>query len=92
MIPFKLTNMIQCCDPCKFYEYIAMGKPVIATRMNPLERFSNACYFIDNKNVIDVINTIKINPPDPQFLKSIAINNTWFMRSLDMYNYIKKHL
>lgn len=34
IIPFKVTNMIQGCNPIKMYEFLSAGKPVVATAMN----------------------------------------------------------
>jgi len=33
IIPFKLSSMIEGCNPIKMYEYLSSGKPVIATNM-----------------------------------------------------------
>jgi hypothetical protein len=95
IIPFKLSNMIQSCDPCKFYEYISMGKPVLATKMQPLERFSNICSFIDIDNYDNVIQ-YEISQLNNKNLietrKKIAVNNSWYSRSVDLYQFIIEHL
>jgi len=36
IIPFKLSRMIQGCNPIKMYEYFSAGKPVVATAMPEL--------------------------------------------------------
>ncbi|WP_197995474.1 glycosyltransferase [Gimesia algae] len=36
LIPFKLTELIQHTNPVKLYEYLASGKPVVATAMPEL--------------------------------------------------------
>lgn len=33
IIPFKITSMIEACNPIKMYEYLSAGKPVVATNM-----------------------------------------------------------
>ena len=33
IIPFKVTPMIEACNPIKMYEYLSAGKPVVATDM-----------------------------------------------------------
>ncbi|PWW00219.1 hypothetical protein DFR52_103421 [Hoeflea marina] len=38
VIPFQLLPIIQACDPVKFYEYSAMGKPTVATELPELNR------------------------------------------------------
>lgn len=95
IIPFKLTKMINCCDPCKFYEYISMGKPVISTKMQPLIRFKEICHFIDCDNIDDVINNLKNDVENKEYKEKIieiSKQNTWFQRSIDLYNFIIENL
>lgn len=33
LLPFKITSMIEGCNPIKLYEYLSSGKPVVATNM-----------------------------------------------------------
>jgi GT2 family glycosyltransferase len=37
-IPFRLTPIIRACDPVKFYEYAAAGRPTVATALPELDR------------------------------------------------------
>lgn len=43
-IPFQLLPIIQACDPVKFYEYSAMGKPTVATCLPELKRAENLLF------------------------------------------------
>ncbi|MDF1500223.1 MAG: glycosyltransferase [Anaerolineales bacterium] len=36
LIPFKLNNLTNATDPVKFYEYLAFGKPIVATALPEL--------------------------------------------------------
>lgn len=38
IIPFRLLPIIAACDPVKFYEYSAAGKPCVATPLPELDR------------------------------------------------------
>jgi len=91
LIPFKLTEMIKGCDPIKFYEYSSAGKPVIATKMVELEKFSNVCYFINETNYETVIKKA-IKELDNYELRykrqEIAKNNTWDKRADDFLKMI----
>jgi len=40
IIPFQLIELIKATNPVKFYEYMAMGKPVVASRIPELECYS----------------------------------------------------
>jgi GT2 family glycosyltransferase len=45
IIPFKIIPIIQACDPVKFYEYSAMGKPTVTTPLPELSRASHLVFF-----------------------------------------------
>ena len=44
MIPFCLNRLTQATDPVKLYEYLSLGKPVVATRMEELARCGDLIY------------------------------------------------
>ena len=46
-IPFKLLPIIHACDPVKFYEHSAMGKPTVSTRLPELMRAEELIYFAE---------------------------------------------
>lgn len=83
IIPFKLTEMIKGCDPIKFYEYIASGKPAVVTEMLELKRFEDICYFMNIDNCLDVIK-IALSE-DNEILKNkriqVAKQNSWDIRA-----------
>jgi glycosyltransferase involved in cell wall biosynthesis len=41
LIPYRLTDWTSACLPIKVFEYLAEGKPVIATPLPELEGFSD---------------------------------------------------
>lgn len=89
MIPFKLTDMIKGCDPIKFYEYCASGKPVIATKMLELIKYENECYFVDNNNYENIIKKAIDEKNNIELInnrKKLAKNNTWKNRAKDFVN------
>lgn len=45
LIPFLANSFNQECDPLKFYQYVAFGKPVVATAAVPVaQRYHKVCY------------------------------------------------
>ena len=93
MIPFKLTEMMKGCDPIKFYEYLSAGKPIITTRIEPLQVYDDVCYFIDHSNYKNVIESICINTDIDNNLQInerqlVAKNNSWTHRTNDIINAI----
>ena len=45
IMPFKVNPIIEAVDPVKLYEYINMGKAVIAPYYKEIERFRPYVYF-----------------------------------------------
>jgi len=43
LIPFQLNDLTRNVNPVKLYEYLAAGKPVIATALPELERYRHVC-------------------------------------------------
>ena len=41
MIPFKISAITNAVDPVKLYEYFALGKPVVATSINELQKLND---------------------------------------------------
>lgn len=48
IIPFKVNDMTNSCNPVKLYEYFSLGKPVITTGMKEIYKFSDICYIANN--------------------------------------------
>lgn len=45
LLPFRVNELTRAVDPVKLYEYIALGKPVLAVRYPELERFAEFVTF-----------------------------------------------
>ncbi len=43
-IPFRLTELTRCTNPVKVYEYLAAGKPVVATALPEVELMSDVVH------------------------------------------------
>ena len=44
MIPFQNNEFNRECDPLKFYQYAAMGTPIVTTPVPVAERYPDLCY------------------------------------------------
>ena len=87
IIPFKIVPIILACDPVKFYEYSASGKPTVSTRLPELERSSELVYFGSSpKEFSEQIRLAASRGRDPEAalaLKDYAKMNTWGRRADD---------
>ncbi len=90
IIPFVLNNLIKATDPIKLYEYFAMGKKVVATRMPEILRFEKNMWFAKDPNDFSKKIEIALNSNESEEEKKkrilISKNNTWKERidRLDM--------
>lgn len=50
IMPFKKTDLVKAVNPVKIYEYLAMGKPVIALRYEETEKFGDLIYMYNNED------------------------------------------
>lgn len=95
MVPFKLSEMIDGCDPIKFYEYLSAGKPVLATRMPELvNKYADVTYFIDHENVHDVVAQALAEDDAQKRFERIAKaqEHTWEARANDAMEQIRRVL
>jgi glycosyltransferase involved in cell wall biosynthesis len=44
VVPFIISRMTLAADPLKFYQYLAMRKPIISTSIPALERYADLSY------------------------------------------------
>jgi glycosyltransferase involved in cell wall biosynthesis len=49
VIPYRLTDFTFHANPLKLREYLAMGKPIVATRTPQTERFSDVIAIADSR-------------------------------------------
>lgn len=56
-IPFKISKLTDAVNPVKLYEYFAVGKPVVASRMKELVAFEDLIYLARDKQ--DFLRTLE---------------------------------
>ena len=93
LIPFRIIPIIESCDPVKFYEYSAVGKPTVATRLPELERASDLVFFASTPDEFSgQIRNACEKGRDPEFqdrLKSYASQNTWTQRCDELVDVLR---
>jgi len=93
LIPFKNVPLIEATHPVKIYEYMAAGKPVIATKMIELLPMADLCYVAEDKdNFLKKLDNA-LNENDEK-LKTrrmeFASKNTWDDRFNLLYSELNK--
>jgi glycosyltransferase involved in cell wall biosynthesis len=84
IIPFCLNEITHATSPVKMFEYMAAGKPVVATAMQESMRYplilisQNADNFIQQ---IDHALELTMDETYPQSLQEMARQNTWEKRA-----------
>ena len=93
VIPFRIIPIIESCDPVKFYEYSAVGKPTVATLLPELERASDLVFFASTPDEFSrQIRNACEKGRDPDFqdrLKNYASQNTWTQRCDELVDVLR---
>ncbi|MES3018339.1 MAG: glycosyltransferase [Bacteroidota bacterium] len=97
IIPFTKDEVSASIFPLKLFEYLASGKPVVATDFNPdLREFTgNTVTFCDGAFAFSkALNEALINDNDDKRLNRLEISrkNTWETRAADIEKLIEMHL
>lgn len=83
IIPFKINDMTNSCNPVKLYEYFSLGKPVVTTSMKEVYKFSDLSYIANNaKEFMDYIDKA-VNERNNQLVNRrimTAHQNSWDSR------------
>ena len=93
LIPFKITQLIESTHPVKLYEYLASGKPVVATKMTELLSVADLCYLSEDKEDFLKKLDLAVNEKDDAIRKKrikFASENTWENRFETLYKELKK--
>jgi glycosyltransferase involved in cell wall biosynthesis len=93
IMPFIVNDLIKDVNPVKVYEYLSMGKPVVAPNYDEIREFEELIYLADghkdfSKKVQQALNE------DNTYKKSnrieFARSNTWKNRVDQIYNKLEK--
>jgi hypothetical protein len=84
-IPFLINDMMDCVSPIKFYEYCALGLPVICSKMPEVENYQNefiACYNNANEYLqyLDLFCETDIKTKAQENGPLISLQNSWDAR------------
>lgn len=80
LIPFKMNDLIRSTNPIKVYEYLAGGKPVVATDILEIEKMP---FVYLSKNKEEFIKNLDLaigTTPDLREIGTFLSNQTWSKR------------
>ncbi|SHE69005.1 Glycosyltransferase involved in cell wall bisynthesis [Desulforamulus putei DSM 12395] len=80
LIPFKLNELTASVDPIKYYEYRALGLPVVSTAFGEMtlraaEKGTYLSY--EYQSINDLISEALIYWPDMEEIQKFRANNSW---------------
>ena len=84
IIPFKLNRITHATSPLKLFEYMAAGKPVVATPMMESMRYPGVIAAEGRNDFSDALDRALDEGKDPDYLSLIdrvARENTWEIRA-----------
>lgn len=81
LIPFRIDPLTECVDPVKYYEYRAMGLPVLSTRFGEmrLRGARDRVAFLDELDRLD-LRALARQAADPAEVQAFREENTWARR------------
>lgn len=93
LVPFRKTDELNSISPLKIFEYIAAGRPVVATNYPEIHELSNVVYLSDSPD--DFIKNIKraLSEKNDKLgvkQKEFALKNTWENRARDLIKLIDR--
>lgn len=81
MIPYKIDRYTHGVLPLKFFEYLATGKPVVATRMAELQNFAPLIDLVgEAEEFVDAVESRLQSDPHRDRRLAIARENSWEKR------------
>jgi hypothetical protein len=89
-IPFQLTNLIKATNPVKVYEYLAAGKPVVATNIPELRILGDVVYIAKKKREFVSKLSTALKEKFVNRRQLVARQNTWEKRGEVLNSQIEK--
>lgn len=82
LIPFKQTVLTQGVDPIKYYEYKAMGLPILTTEFGEMQQRMHepGVFFMNHQNMAEVTQQALNFAYNPEEIQNFRLQNDWQQR------------
>ncbi len=93
-VPYRLNPFTLASSPLKGIEYLAMGAPVLSTRIPSLQQYDGAIRWVDEGNgesyaqVLDQLAREKDNPAEVQIRRAAVSGDSWAERLKEFRNIV----
>ena len=82
IVPFVINDITKATSPLKIFEYMALEKPIVTTRMDECKKYKSIFIANDQEEFVNLIDkTLKLNKEKNteyyETLKQEALENTW---------------
>uniref|UniRef100_A0A7C3UPD5 Glycosyltransferase family 1 protein n=1 Tax=candidate division WOR-3 bacterium TaxID=2052148 RepID=A0A7C3UPD5_UNCW3 len=95
LIPFLAGSISDKVDPIKVYEYLSLGKPVVACHLPELEKMQDLIYLTDNEKdfIAGIEKALRENDEDLKRRRmEYAQKNSWEVRVSQLLEIVGKRL
>jgi glycosyltransferase involved in cell wall biosynthesis len=97
ILPFRTGDFAASIDPVKAYEYLAAGKPVVATNMPELRKFGGMIKIAGDKQhfvrlLDECLEEIKSGKHNPFIVTRMMKNHSWERRTREIENVLAQYI
>jgi glycosyltransferase involved in cell wall biosynthesis len=86
-IPFLLNDITHACSPVKLFEYMASGKPIVATPMREILKYHSVMFAGTYEQFVTQLEAALAAKSDPEYQRELqqeAEANTWRARAVKL--------
>ncbi len=90
LLPFRVDDLTRAVDPVKLYEYVALGKPILAAHWPALDRFAEfVTFYRDCNHLAELVRTRAApSPPDAVRRTAFLAPQSWQERGSALWKAI----
>jgi glycosyltransferase involved in cell wall biosynthesis len=95
LMPYKLNDATRSIYPLKLHEYMATGKPVVATAIPAVEGFRDLIYVADNENQFVEQVDVALKEKDPEIVllrRACASEHSWEAHVAEKIRLVHMHI